>query len=92
MLEGIALLRHCQNDILERLMREWKNQKWFNQNIENHLKALSATTFKGKEAQSASVKGSLYLKGASLKTSQPKDLSQGHPKNFYLKVHNQCGR
>ena len=91
LLEGLALLRHCQNETLERLMREWKGQSWFSEGIQKHLSALSKTSFKGKEAEAAPQKTSLYWKGAALKASPRQDLLKGHPKNFYLKVSNQCG-
>jgi len=90
MLLGLALLRHCQNDLLGSLLLEWKGQAWFSEGVEKQLVALSRTRFKGKEAPSASAEGKLYWKGASLKKSHARELNKGHPRNFYLKVENQC--
>jgi hypothetical protein len=90
MLEGLALLRHCQNNLLEQLLLEWKGQAWLSESLEKQLGSLSRTRFKGKEARATSDEGSLYWKGASLKKSNTRELSKSHPKNFYLKVESQC--
>jgi hypothetical protein len=89
-LEGLALLRHCQNHLLEQLLLEWRGQAWFSESLQKQLGSLSRTRFKGKEARKASDKGSLYWRGASLKRSNTRELNKSHPKNFYLKLESQC--
>jgi len=91
-LEVLALLRHCQNEVVEELTSYYKKSKPSLRTMMTQIDALSKTHFRGKgSAAPQKIQPlAMHLSGRTLwraPTLSPKNL---HPKMLRVKVENLC--
>ena len=90
-LELLALLRHCQNEPLYRLIEEFRNEKTLPIEVLDNIEALSRTHFKGKRTPSKNYRPWLARwSGETLWKSSRKMLLNHHPRQFKIRVENLC--
>lgn len=91
LLEPLALMRHCQNDILTQLINSFKSHDKTNRLELDQMLALSRTQFSGKKALSQPLfRARSRLSGNSLWKTRPEQIGQHHPKKIKIKVRNLC--
>ncbi|MDB5039052.1 MAG: hypothetical protein JWQ35_2580 [Bacteriovoracaceae bacterium] len=90
-LEVIALLRHCQNELVSRFVDAYKKELPRYADKLNQIKSLSNTRFKGKGASEKSVKSiQNHFEGQSLWPLPSDKIAEVNPKNLRIAVENQC--
>lgn len=92
LLEALALLRHCQNEILERLSDEFQNNYPAWKEDLKQIRALSKTRFKEKPAAPNEVRAfqKHWTTGASLWSSDSKIIEKTNPSLIRIGVTNRC--
>lgn len=91
LLEGLALLRHCQNEQLFRWIAFQKSQSPAHIDRLNQMEALAHTTFAGKSAQPAQThETTLHFEGKTLWKSDHSHTKEIHPKNVRIHVESLC--
>lgn len=91
LLEVLALLRHCQNENLERLLSEFRNQLQPVPAELDQIQALAETRFRAKAAsQKPKPKLKVHMSGSSLWKMGSKKIGEVHPSKLQIRVENRC--
>ncbi len=91
LLEPLALLRHCQNDLLHSLSEELKAGDPKLTDALAQMEHLSRTTFKEKASPSKAKSGfTKHLEGTSLWKLNSSAIEKTHPRKIKIRVENKC--
>lgn len=94
LLEALALLRHCQNSTLEKLLVFLRKEMPLHRETLNQIAALSRTRFKGKKvSENKSEQSPLvaHFSGTAMTKISHERMNLEDPQNIRLKVENLCG-
>jgi hypothetical protein len=91
LLELLALLRHCQNELLTELIEDYRRKLTRIPPELSQLEALSKTHFKGKASEQQTAHGlSQHFKGHSLWKADQDLVGQVHPSRIKIRLENRC--
>ncbi len=91
LLELLALLRHCQNENLQKLIHYYRTQTPENSETLLHIETLARTKFKKKaDTQNQISPLSSHIKGEALWRISPENIELRDPQKLRIKVENKC--
>lgn len=90
-LEILALLRHCQNDLVFELTQFYRKNLPHEKELMDQMEALTRTRFQGKKTEGNSLSNfQMHLEGTVLKKTKNSDILRHSPRQLKIKVENLC--